>query len=160
DGAALQEVVGNVDRLIEQATGVVAKVDDIALYRLRGRSLEVLDLPYEVAVGLLVEGRDLDVDDVALEAGFDRVDADDVAHNSHIERIVPPFARNGERDRRVDGAAHFVDGLLERLSGNRRAIEMGDDVVGLQAGARRGRIVDGRHHPQNPLFHGHFDAKP
>ena len=66
DCAILQEIVGYGDGLIEQAAGVVAQIDDVALQILADRLLRFLDRLDEVGVRLLVEGRDLDVGDVAL----------------------------------------------------------------------------------------------
>ena len=100
DGALLEEVVGDGDRLIEQAARVVAQVDDVALQILADRLLGFLDRLDEVGVRLLVERRHLDVGDVALVVGLDRVDADDVAHDLHVEGIVDALAHDRQRDRR------------------------------------------------------------
>jgi hypothetical protein len=39
-------------------------------------------------------------------------------------------------------------------------VELGDDVVGHDAGLGRRRIVDRRHHLHQAVFHGDFDAEP
>ena len=134
DGAILQEVVGHGDRLIEQSARVVAQVDDVALEILADRLLGLVDRLDEVGVRLLVEGRHLDVGDVALVVRLHWVDADDVAHHLHVEGIVNALAHDRERDRRVDGPAHLLDRLLQREPDDLLAVDVGDEVVGQQAG--------------------------
>ena len=69
DGALVEEVVGDGDRLVEQAAGIVAQVDDVALEVLAELLLQGVDLLHQVGVRLLVEGRDLDVDRRRLRRG-------------------------------------------------------------------------------------------
>ena len=109
---------------------------------------------------LLVEGRDLDVDDVAFEPRLDRVDADHVAHDLDVERLVLAPAHDRQGDRRVDGPAHLLDRLLERQPDDLLAVEMRDQVVGLQAGLGRRRVVDRRNHLDDAVLHRHLDAEP
>ena len=109
---------------------------------------------------LLVEGRDLDVGDVvALVVGLDGVDADDVAHDLHVEGLVVALAHDRQRDRRVDGAAHLLDRLLERQADDLLVVEVGDEVVGLQAGLGGGRVVDGGDDLDDAVLHRDLDAE-
>ena len=68
DLAALEERVGDRDRLIEQAAGIVAQVEDVALAPCPRRCpcliFSIADL--EAVEGLLVERGDADVADLAL----------------------------------------------------------------------------------------------
>ena len=57
------------------------------------------------------------------------------------------------------GPAHFLDRLIERQAVHRLIVELGNDVVGHDAGLGRGRIVDWRDHLQQAIFHGHLHAK-
>ena len=142
DRALVEEVVGDGDRLVEQAAGVAAQVDHVALEVL-DRLLQGVDLLHQVGVRLLVEGGDLDVDHVAFGPRLDGVDADHVAHDLDVEGIVLALAHDGERDRRVDRPAHLVDRLLERQADDLLAVQVRDEVVGLQPGLGRRRVVDG-----------------
>ena len=110
---------------------------------------------------LLVEGGDLDVDHVAFRPRLDGVDADDVAHDLDVEGIILAFAHDGERDRRVDRPAHLVDRLLEREADDLLAVQMRDEVVGLQACLGGRRVVDGGDdlHHARALLHCHLDAE-
>ena len=109
---------------------------------------------------LLVEGGDLDVDQVAFGAGLDGVDADHVAHDLDVEWLVLALAHDGERDRRVDRPAHLLHRLLERQAHDLLVVEVGDEVVGLQAGLGGRRVVDGRDHLDHAVLHRHLDAEP
>ena len=91
--------------------------------------------------------------------GLDRVDADDVAHHLHVEGLVDALAHDRERDRRVDRAAHLLDRLLQREPDDLLVVEVGDEVVGQQAGLGGGRVVDGRHHLDDAVLHGDLDAE-
>ncbi len=93
---------------------------------------ERVDLLYQIGVRLLVEGRDLDVNDIALEPRPDRIDADHVAHDAHVERIILAPAHDGEHDRGVDRPTHLLDRLLEREADDLLAVQMRDQVVGHQ----------------------------
>ncbi len=43
---------------------------------------------------------------------------------------------------------------------DRVAIEMGDQITGLQPGAGSGGVVDWRYNLDQPIFHRHFDPEP
>ena len=65
--------------------------------RFAKRLLQRFDLLHQVGVRLLVERRNLHVDDVAFESRPDRVDADHVANDLDVERVVLAAADDGER---------------------------------------------------------------
>ena len=90
---------------------------------------------------------------------LDGVDADDVAHDLDVERIVDALAHDRQRDRRVDGAAHLLDRLLERQADDLLAVEMRDEVVGQQPGLGGGRVVDRRDDLDDAVLHGDLDAE-
>jgi hypothetical protein len=107
---------------------------------------------------LLVEGRDLDVDDVAFEPRLDRVDADHVANDLDVEGILSPLTHDGQRDGRIDGPAHLLNRLLQRQADNLLAVQVRDQVIGLQAGFGCRGVVDRRNDFDDPVLHRHFDA--
>ena len=108
---------------------------------------------------LLVEGRDLHITDVTFGMRFDGVDADHVADDFDVERIVPALAHDGKRDRRIDRSAHFLDRLLERQTRDRLVVEMRDQVIRHQASLGGGRVVDGRDNLDDAVLHRDLDAE-
>ena len=94
----------------------------------------------------------------ALDLGLDRLHADDVAHELDVERFLA-LAQDGQRDRRVDLAAHLVDGLVERQALDLLAVELDDEIVGHDAGAGGRRVVDRRDHLDHAVLHGDLDAE-
>src|SRR5205085_6413478 len=123
------------DRLIEQATGIVAQIDDKALELVPGLSREVCDCLLETIRGLLVELGDAnEADIVAFNARTHRAHADDIAGDRYFDRLVLPLAHDLELDLGVDGPAHLLDRLIERESLHRLIIEMRDDVIRHDAG--------------------------
>ena len=159
DGPLLEERIGDHDRLVEQTAGIVAQVDDVTLELLAGLRLEVGDLLVQARVGLLAKGRDLDVDDIVLEPRLDRIDDDAIARDLHVEGIVLAFAHDGDGDRRADGTAHLVDGLLEGEPRDLLVVDVGDEVARHNARFRGRRIVDRRHDLDDVLLHRHLDAE-
>src|SRR4029078_1436084 len=102
--------------------------------------------------GLLVESSDADVTDViSLYARPYRAHADIVAHQRDLERIVLPLADDLEANLGVDRPAHFLHRLAEREALNGFVVQRGDDVVGENAGLGSWRIVDRRHHLDQPI---------
>ena len=64
DLAAIEEGVDDFDRLVEQAAGIVAQIEDIALELVAGRVLlELVHRGLQTVVGLLVELGDADIAD-------------------------------------------------------------------------------------------------
>ena len=88
-----------------------------------------------------------------------RLHADAVARQLLLEGLLA-LALDGEHDVGADLAAHLVDGLVQRHALDFGAVDLGDQVVGHDAGALGGRIVDGRDHLDHAVLHRHFDAEP
>src|SRR6202022_2417882 len=104
---------------------------------------QVGDFPLQAFGGLFVEGGDADIADiVALDAGAHRADADVVAHQRDVDRVVLALADDLQLDLGVDRATHLFDGLVEGKTLHGFVVQIGDDVVGHDAGLRGGRIVD------------------
>ena len=158
--AALQESVGDVDRLIEQTARIEAQVEHIAL-ELVGRNfrLDLLDRLLQVVIGLFGEGDDAEIADIAFDARLDGANGDDVADDRQFDRLVGALAQDGQLDRRVDGAAHLVDGFFELEAAHRLAVDLRDVVAGKNAGLGGGRIVDRGDDLDEFVFHRHFDAE-
>ena len=58
-----------------------------------------------------------------------------------------------------DRAAHLLDRLVEGQALHRLVVEMGDDVVGHDAGLGGGRVVDRRHDLDQAVLHRDLDAE-
>ncbi|MGY4570613.1 hypothetical protein ACVWY5_003683 [Bradyrhizobium sp. USDA 3256] len=160
--AALHQGRGHRDRLVEQAAGIVAEVDDVAgELVLRDLLLDIADRLAQPFGGLLVERADPDIADVAaLDVILHRTDADDLARNRDLDRLVGVLADDLQPDRAVGRALHLVDGLVERHALDLVIVDRGDHVARHDAGARGRRVVDRRHHLDEAVLHGDLDAEP
>ena len=131
-------------------------------------SLSLLDLRGDVGDrllqsvgGLLIELREPDIADVvAFHLRAHRAHADDVARDGDLQRLVIALAHDGKLDLGVHRSAHFLDCLIQGEALHLLAVELGDDVVGHDAGLGGGRLVDRRHHLDQAVFHGDLDAEP
>ena len=73
--------------------------------------------------------------------------------------ILGFLALDLEGDRGIDRAAHLVDGLVQVEALDRLVVDMGDDVVGEDAGAGGRRLVDRRDDLDEAVFHRDLDAE-
>ena len=73
--------------------------------------------------------------------------------------LSSPLRMMRELDLGVDRAAHLLDRLVEGQALHRLAVEMGDDVVGHDAGLGGGRVVDRRDDLDQAVFHRDLDAE-
>src|SRR5262249_15215065 len=167
DHAVVDEQVGNLDGLIEQAARIEAQVKDEAL---DADLRELAHNPLEVAVSVVREAVEADVadlvfriDDVVPGVVGISFDADDGfvldLAADEVELHLLAVALDDEFDLR----AFFAEDLLDRvfrghaLGGNDLGrferfaftIDLADDrldeVIGLHAGAIRGAVLDRRH---------------
>ena len=161
DLAVLEEGVGDRDRLIEQTAGVVAQIEDEAL-QLVGRDVleDLVDRIAQAVEGLFVELGDAQITDVAaLFTRAHRLDADRVADDLDLQRLGGALAADGQRDRRIDRAAHLVDRLVQAEALHLIAVEMGDEVAGAHAGAGGRGLVDRGDDLDEAVLHGDLDAE-
>ena len=70
-----------------------------------------------------------------------------------------PVAQDGQRDLRILGAAHPLDRFVQRHALNAGAVDRGDEVAGLDAGMRGGRVVDRGDDLHEAVFLRHFEAE-
>jgi hypothetical protein len=135
DLAAVEEGVGDRDRLVEEAAGIVAEVEDVALHLvLADVGLDLLDRRLEAVEGLLVERGDADIADLPLFMRAHRLDGDLGTDELHVEGLDDALPLDGERNRGVDAAAHLLDRLVEGHALHLLAVEGGDHVAGEDAG--------------------------
>src|SRR6476661_205327 len=88
DLAALQEGVGDQHRLVETAAAIIAEVDDIALDLVDADlGIDLLDALAQALIGLLAEGADADIADIALDALLNRGNDDVRAGERELQRL-------------------------------------------------------------------------
>jgi len=165
DLALLEELVGDIDGLVEQAAGVVAEIDDEAVQGAGG--LEVVQGVAHLAAGGLHEVGDVDVADAGLEqeGEIDGVAGNLVAHEVEGERAVMALALDGDQDVCSFGPLeHGGDGGGVEAIGA-LAVDREDEVSGTDSGLEGGRALErGKHHDvQDAGFvrqglDGHADA--
>src|SRR5262249_22404162 len=142
-----------------ESTRIVAQVEHDAGQLAAGLVLQLLELGLKPGISLLAEAGDAQIGNVAaFEVATDRLDLDDRAGQGHVERLLVA-ALDGELDLRVDGPAHLVDCLGEREARDRLAVELDDEIAGLNTGARRWRVVDRRYDLDEAVLHSDFDAE-
>src|SRR5690606_32943478 len=110
DLALFQEVVGYGDRLVQQAARIVPKVEQDAAQIVAHLLLQPLYGIAQPLVGLLAEGGDADIAHILFGPRADRLDANDVPRQGHVERrlFTPP---NGQLQRGLRRAAHPFHGF-------------------------------------------------
>ena len=150
------------DRLIEEATRIVAQVDHEAFDLIRAElASEVCDRLLQVVGGLLVELGDADVADiVTLGVRAHRFHPDYIAHDRHVDRLIGALAHDGQLDPGVHRPAHLFHGLVERQALNLLVVELDDDVVGHDAGLGSRGVINRRDHLYEPVLYGDLDAQP
>src|SRR5271165_6588408 len=89
----------------------------------------------------------------------DRLNANHRTGQLDVEGFLP-LTPDRQLDITPNQAAHFLDRLRKGHPLNRIAIEVGDQVARLQAGARRRGIVDRRDHLDEAVLHRHLDPEP
>jgi hypothetical protein len=135
DLALLQERIGDRDRLIEQSARIVAQVDDEALELVAGLRGQIGDRLLQAFGSLLVELGNADEGDVvALEVRAHRAHPDDVARDRHLDRLVLALSHDLELDLGIHRSAHLLDRLVEGQPLHLLVVEIGDDVIGHDAG--------------------------
>ena len=161
DFTLVQERIRHRDRLIEQAARIVAQIDhealDLVSAELTG---QIADRFLQTVGSLLVELRNADITDIiALVVRTHRLHADHVAHDGDLDRLVRALAHDAKLDLGVHRAAHLFHSLVEREALYLLVVELGDDVVGHDAGFGCRRIIDWSHHLYQPILHGDLDAE-
>ena len=144
DLAAFQEGVRHGDGRIQQAAAVVPQVQHIALDG-GVLALQPGDGLAQFAAGILVEGRDAQIGEVALDPPGNGIDPDHFARQRHLARILA-VAQEGDLDCRADRPAQFFGHLADGQAGGALALNGGDDISGIDAGAGGRPAVHRRDH--------------
>ncbi len=150
DLAALEEGVRYVDSRRQQAAAVVAQVQHIAL-EARLFALQPLDRLGQFAAGVLVEGRDAQIAEVAFQTAGDGFDLDDFARQHDLARLLA-VAQEGDGDAGARGAAQLVRDLGHRQTGRVLAVDGADDVARLNPRTARRAVVHRRDDLHQPAL--------
>ena len=156
----VEEDIADFDRLVEQATGVGAQIDDIAGNI--GPKL-FFDRCHGIAgriAGLFVEGGDADHPHRPARFELHRLDLDDFAFQRVIHRLGGAFAHHGDLDRSARCTAHLVDRFLQGGAVDEFTIEVGDIIARFDAGACRWRIIGRRDNLDRAVFGGDRQSQP
>ena len=159
DLALVDERVGDGHGLVQQATGVVAQIEDDAGQLVADLVRHVLELVAHLSRGLLVEGGQSDIGHVTFDMGTDRRDLDHGPIHGDVERLIAALAEQAQVDLAVDRPTHLLDGLAERQSHHRLAVDVGHEVAGLDPCLRGGRVVDRRDDLDQAVLHRDLDAE-
>src|SRR2546426_7998385 len=159
DEARVEEEVGHLDRLGEEAARIVAQVEDQALEPAR-LLVEALERPLEVVVGALLELRHAHVAVALVEhLRLDALDLDDLARQRDVEELGHVLALQGERHLGLLRAAHLLDRVHQRQVLGELALDLQDLIAGLDPGAVGGRVLDGRDDGQDAVAVRDLDAE-
>jgi hypothetical protein len=153
-----QEGRADRHRRVEQATRVVAQVEDHAL-DVRVGLVDLFDLADEVVDRAILELAHphpgvAGLDDLAAHA----LDADFLARDRDRERAALGLAEDRQHDLGVGLATHPLDGLVHAQAPDRRLVDSGDEVAGLDARAERRGAFDRGLDLDDTVFHADFDA--
>src|SRR5262249_48616616 len=152
--------VRHIDGGLQYAAGVVAQIEHQALELPAVVLLQLFELLVEALAGL---GLELGNADVAV-AGFKHLAAhtgelDQLALEFEHQRLGNAFTYDRQRNLGAGIALHTADRVVDRQALHRRLIDLDDQVTGLDAGARGGRVVDRRHHFDEAVLALNFDAE-
>ena len=160
DQAALEEVVGDFHGCLQHAARVVAQVHDQAAQFL----VAVVLAQFGQRLADLFAGIDLELRDTQIAVAVFEHLALHAAHLDHragqgqVERATA-ITHQRQLDRATGLAAHLVHGFHHRQTLGRLAVDLDDQVAGLDAGLRCRRIVDGRDHLDEAILHADLDAQ-
>src|SRR5208283_4613380 len=160
DQPAVEEVVGDLDRLVEQATRVVAQIEHDALDLAVILRLELVNRLLDAVARVLLESG---YADVAVTFGQDfrlnRLNLDDVARERHREQLGHAVAMEGQLDLAALGSAHPLDRVGQRHVLGEVVVTLDDLVAGLEACAICRRVFDRCDYGQRAVLDGDLDSE-
>ena len=153
-----QERCRNPDRAMQQATWIVAQIQNQTLER--SFLVELLEMLDEITRRALLE---LDHSHIAVarldHLGLDALHLDDFAIQNHDQGLALALARDRERYLGIGFATHSLDCIAQTQAFDRGVIELDDQVTRLDPGTKRGRILDRRDHLDEAVLHADFDPE-
>ena len=91
--------------------------------------------------------------------GADAAEADDLAGEREGQRHFDVLAGDRQHDLRAGFTPHSFDGLVQRQPACHRVVDLDDEVPGLDAGAKRGSVLDRRDDLDDAVFDADFDSQ-
>ena len=158
DFAAIDEARCDLDRGLEKSARIITQVEHEALEAAAHVLAHLLKAAVERLHGLLVEGGDAQIADIADGFRLDDFRPDDFAGQRHIERF-DILAHDGDVDGRADRAAHLLHGIVQRQADDGLAIDGGEKVARLDPGARSRRAVHRGHDLHEAVLRCDLDAE-
>src|SRR3569832_1929762 len=160
DEAAFEVVVGHRHQDTQHTTKKKTQNKHHALQLSTVFLLEVADGLQEIFRRVRLELGDAQITVALVEgAALDALHLDHRAGQGELERLLLSFTDDREDDVGARLAAHEINRVLQREALHWRAVQADDEIAGAQPRLLRGRIVDGRHHLHEAVFHGDFDAE-
>src|SRR5258708_26044152 len=147
DQAAVEEIIGNFHRLIQQSARIIAQIEDQSLDLAVILRFELVDRFLDALARILLESG---YADVAISIGqhlrFDRLNLDDVAREADGEQLGHAVAMQGQLDLAALGPAHPLGGVGERRVLGEVVVNLDNLVAGLDSGVICRSGLDRRHY--------------
>src|SRR5208282_3797819 len=160
DQPAVEKIVRNLYRLVQQSARIVAQVEHYSLELAVLLRFEPVNRLLHPLARVLLEGGDADVSVAAVERlRLDRLNLDDVARERHREQLGHAVAMKRQPDLAALGPAHPLDRLGERHVLGEVVVDLDDLVAGLESGAIRRRVLDRRNYGERAVLDGYFDSE-
>jgi len=151
---------GDRDGLIQQSAGVVAQIEHITDELVADLFIGFRQSRVESRLGLLVERLDADIGYIPFGLPTHGLHPDNRALQRNVEGLAADAAAaHGQRDFCARRAAHFIDRFVESHVNDGFCVEVRNQVVWLQSGLGRRRVVDRRNDLDQIVFHRHFNAE-
>jgi hypothetical protein len=156
--AALEEAIGDADRLIQRAAGVVAEIEHQTLHPFRR---QVLQRAADFLVGRFRKISELDIAGLVVDhdRAADGGDVHLVALDREVDEAVVADPADGDVDFGPLGALQLADRFFAGPALGVLIVYSGDDVPAAQALPVGGRILEHRHHGDVAVDHLDLDAQ-
>ena len=141
DLAAVEEIVGDVHGLVEQAARIGAQVEHIADGVTAARLVDRQERGPHLIADIAREGVDVEIADAILDLPLHRAKLDPLTNDGHVERLVAARPNDRELHRSARIALHLLDRLVERDAVQKLAVDVGDVIARLDARAPRRRVL-------------------
>src|SRR5208282_1506041 len=160
DQPAVEKIVRNLHRLVQQSARIVAQVEHNSLELAVVLRFELVDRLLDALARVLLEGGDADIAVAAVKhLRLDRLNLDDVARERHREQLGHGAPMKRQLDLAALGPAHPLDGLGQRHVLGEVVVDLDDLVAGLESGAIRRRVLDRRNYGERAILDGYFDSE-
>jgi len=161
DATPIEEQVGHAHRIAQQSSRVVAQIQHEPFQG--GLAFLAQLLQGLGGLGGSLGGKlgDPHIANAFVEhARFDTGHLDHLTGQLDLERGIPPFAHQRQRDAGARIAAHQLDCLLQIHTLDGAIIDANDQIAGLDTSALGRRVIQRGHDTDKALIGLHLDAQP